>query len=47
MNISNTEVLIQLFDYFEHKMLFYSYISVSESDDGFIKKLKSRVCFGK
>jgi len=40
MNISNTGVLNPLFnyEYFERKMLFFSYIFVSESDDGFIKK---------
>jgi hypothetical protein len=49
MSVSNTEVLISLFgyEYFEHKLLFFSYIFVSESDDDFIKKLKFIKCFGK
>lgn len=40
MIISNTEVVIPLFgyEYFEHKLLYFSYIFVPESDDDFIRK---------
>lgn len=40
MNISNTKVLITRFDYecFEHKVLCFSYIFMSESDEDIIKK---------
>jgi hypothetical protein len=49
MNISNTEVLIILFEYecFEHKVLSFAYIFVSESDEDFINEFKFILCFGK